>query len=252
MKNIPEELLPVIEWWERHGKNALVVVGVSAACVAGYYGVKNWRESRRIAAADALFSAYSVQDLEGAVAKFGDTKSGPALRQRLAQKYFDDGNYQLALEAYEALDGKAPEGFEDVPVVGKAACLEALGQFEKACDAYRAFAESKPKSLYALTAKLGLARTLAAQGRRDEAVKGLEAAKAEVADDEVAKSRVEATLDLVKRWEKREPLPEAVEAPAAPEAAAAAPEAPKADGQPAEAPKAEAKPAEAGKAAAAE
>ena len=50
MKEIPEELLPVIEWWEKNGKQAIVTVVVAAVVAAGYYGFKSHQESQRKAA----------------------------------------------------------------------------------------------------------------------------------------------------------------------------------------------------------
>ena len=204
MKEIPEELLPVIEWWEKDGKQTLVLLAVVAAVIGGFYGFKNWRAAQRSAAADAVMSAYTAEELEDAVAKYGSLAAGPALKQRLAKKYFDDGKYQEALDLYTALDGKAADGFEDVPAVGAAQCLEALGKYAEAGEKFDAFVAAKPESCFALTAKLGSARCLCQDGKKDDAVKALEALKAELKDDDAAVARIEATLDAVKRWEKRE------------------------------------------------
>ena len=199
MKEIPEELLPVIEWWEKDGKQTLLMLAVVAALVGGFYGFKNWRASQRAAAADAAMTAYTVEELEDAVAKYGSLAAGPALRQRLAKKYFDDGRYQEALDVYTALAAQPVDGFEDVPAVGEAECLEALGRFADAAAKYTAFVEAKPESPFALTAKLGYARAICLDGKKDAAVKALEALKDELKDDAAALARVEATLDVVNR-----------------------------------------------------
>ena len=204
MKNIPEELLPVIEWWEKDGKQTLVMVLAAAVVVAGWYGVKGWRESRRVAAADALMSSYSVEELEESAAKFGSSDSGAAIKLRLAKKYFDAERFQEAMDLYAALDGAAPAGFAEVPVVGKAQCLEALERYDEAVAAYDAFVAAQPASYLVLTAKLGAARSIAAGGDKAKALERLEALKTEVKDDESAKARVTETIDLVTRWEKRE------------------------------------------------
>lgn len=204
MKEIPEELLPVIEWWEKDGKQTLVMLAVAAIVVGGFYGYKNWRQTQRTAAADAAMTAYSAEDLETAAQNYGSQKAGPAIKQRLAKKYFDDGKYREALDLYTALEGHAAEGFEEVPAIGAAQCLEALGKCDEALAKFTKFAEENADSCFALTAKLGAARCLCQLDKREEAVKALEALKAEMKGDATAVARIEGTLDAVKRWVKRE------------------------------------------------
>lgn len=201
---IPEELIPVIEWWEKDGKQTVAIVAVAAIAVAGYYGWKGWRDARAVKASDALLTATAVEDIEGAVAEYGGTKSGPALNMRLAKAYFEAERFEEALAAYEKLDGCAPEGFEDVPSVGRAECLEALGRYEEALKSYDAFVDAKPKSFLALTARLGAARCVAQLGDKAKALERLASVKETVGDDETAKTLVESAEALVRRWEKRE------------------------------------------------
>ena len=146
------------------------------------------------------------------MAKYGDKAAGGALKIRLAKSYFDGGRYEEALAQYEALDGKAPDGFAEIPVVGKAQRLEALGKYDEAQKAFEAFAEANPKSPFALTARLGAARCLCQAGDKAKALSCLEALKASNQDDELAKMRIEATESLVKRYVKKAA---AVAAPAA-------------------------------------
>ena len=172
----------------------------AALVVAGYYGVKNYMASRKAAASESLVSAYTVEDLEEAVSKFGGSDAGGALKLRLAKKYFDAGRYQEALDQYEALSGdNAPDGFADVPAVGRAQCLEAMGRHADAVQAYDAFAEANPSSYLALTARLGAARATALAGDRDKALARLAEIKGSVKGDALSESRVEAAEDFVRR-----------------------------------------------------
>ena len=171
--------------------------------VAGCYGVKNYVASKRAAASEVVASAYTTEELEEAVSKFGSAKSGGVLKLRLAKSYFDAGSFESALGIYSGLEGKAPDGFEGVPEVGKAQCLEGLGRFAEAQQAFDAFAAANEKSFLALTAKLGSARCIAQAGDKAKALEALEALKGTLGDDELAKSRVETTIELVKRYEKR-------------------------------------------------
>ncbi len=172
----------------------------AAIVVAGYYGVKNYMASRRAAASEALVSAYTAEELEEAVSKFGGSDAAGALKLRLAKKYFDDGRYQEAMDVYAAISGEnAPDGFADVPAVGKAQCLEALGSYADAVQAYDAFAEANPASFLALTAKLGAARATALAGDKAKALERVAAIRESVKGDAHSEARVDATEDCVKR-----------------------------------------------------
>ena len=208
------ELYPLIEWWEKDGKSTVIWLLVAAIAVGGYYGWKNHRAAVKAAAADALVNAYTTEEIEDAVSKFSGSATEGALKLRLAKSYFDVGRYDEALAQYEALDGKAPEGFADIPVVGKAQCLEALGKFAEAQKAFDAFAEANPKSYLTLTAQLGAVRCLAQADDKKGALARVETLKTANKDDEISKARVEAIESLVKRFEKK------VEAKAAPKAEA--------------------------------
>ena len=68
---IPEELLPVVEWWEKDGKKTLAVLALAGIAAGGYFGWKAWREHRCDAAGEALLSAYTTDELEEAVKSYG-------------------------------------------------------------------------------------------------------------------------------------------------------------------------------------
>lgn len=201
---------------------------VAALAVGLYYGVKNYRENRRVESSGALVSSYTTDDFEAAVQKFGSTDAGGALNLRLAKKYYDDGRYEEAIEVYDRLAANAPDGYADIPAVGKAQCLEAQGKYAEAQAAYEKFAGENAKSFLALTAKLGVARTIALGGDKEKALAKLAEIKESVKDEAMAKTRVESAEDLVRRYSPKaakaaDPVAEAIAATAAEPAASDAP-----------------------------
>ena len=160
LKNNPE-LIPLIEWWEKDGKQTVALLAVAAIAVGGWYGWKSHRESVRDAASASLTSSYTADELEEAVSRFSGQPVGGALKIRLAKSYFDAGRYEEALAQYEELSANPPDGFADIPAVGKAQCLEALGKFAEAVEAFDAFAEANPKSLQQLPTDILLRERLA-------------------------------------------------------------------------------------------
>lgn len=182
-------------------KSTLPWLIVAAIAVAGYYGVKNYLENRRVESSNALIASYTTDEFEAAVQRFGSTDAGGVLKLRLAKKYFDDGRYEEASSIYDELVAKAPGGYEDIPVIGKAQCLEAQGKYADALAAYEAFAAANPKSFLALTAKLGAVRAIALVGDKEKALAKLAEVKESVKDDELSKARVEAVEDTVRRYQ---------------------------------------------------
>ena len=199
---INPEFIPLIEWWEKDGKEYVTGLLIAAVLVGGWYGWKHHRASERAAASAAIAEATAPADLEEAVAKFSGSAAEPALEIKLAKSYYDDGRYDEALARYEEMSGKVPPEFADIPVVGKAMCLEALKKFPEALEAFDGFAEANPKSYLALTAKLGAARCVAESGDSAKALERIEALKKECEGDDVAKSRVEAAENAIKRLAK--------------------------------------------------
>ena len=197
------ELYPLIEWWEKDGKSTVIWLLAAAIVVGGYYGWKNHKAAVKVAASEALVNAYTTEEIEDAASKFSGSATAGALKLRLAKSYFDAGRFEEALAQYEALDGKAPDGFADIPVVGKAQCLEALGKFAEAQKAFDAFAEANPKSYLKLTAQLGAARCLAQAGDKKAALARIDALKAANKEEGIEKARIEATESTIKRFEKK-------------------------------------------------
>ena len=197
---INPEFLPLIEWWEKDGKQYVAGLLIAAVAFGGWYWWKQHRAAAAEEASAAVASAYTTEELEDAVARHSGSASAGVLRIRLAKSYFDAGRYEEALSAYDELAKNAPDGFVDIPAVGRAQCLEALGKFGDALKAFDDFAEANPSSYLALTAKLGAARCLAQSGDKAKALERIEALKKAVGDDEVAKTRIESVEDTIKRF----------------------------------------------------
>ena len=202
LKNNPE-LLPLVEWWEKDGKQTLVLLAVAAVAVGGWYGWKAHRESVRRAAAEALVNSHTVEELEDSVSRFSGKAQEGVLRMRLAKSYYDEGRFQEAMDVYEALSANPPDGFADIPAVGKAQCLEGLGRFAEAAAAFDAFAEANPKSFLLLTAQLGAARSYAQAGDVKKGLARLDALKTAKKDDDQAVARIEATESCLRRFGKK-------------------------------------------------
>ena len=245
-ENLPEELLPLYDWWKANGTHFLVVAAcVVIVCVA-VFGFRQYRAGKIAMANQELLQAQSVEDLEAAVNKYGNMKAGQAIRLRLAKAYFDAGKYEASLGAYDAYLSKesAQEGFADIARVGRACALEGLERYDEALAAFRAFQKDYPESFLIRQAQFGEARVLCLSGKKDEASKFLENLKAKVTgktNDELAIANLQ---DVIARYEprvsrslfqmaeeisKKPAVPEvkpAAKADAAPKAEAAKPAAP--------------------------
>lgn len=246
VKKAPE-LLPLWDWWVKEGRSTLLMLVVIGLAAAAFYGGRNWLRGRNAAANAALANAFTTEEMETAVADYGKTKVGPALKLRLAKSYFDAERYQDALDTYDALLAapKKIAAFAAVAAVGRAYALEGLGKYDEAGAAFAAAAQDETSYLR-LTAQLGAARCKALAGDKDGAAKAFAALKDAAADDATAKLRIERMEDAVKRHDPsraaRSLFDAANEAAAA---VAAETESKPAETKPADAKPADVKPAEA-------
>ena len=205
MKNTPEELLPVIEYWEQHGKKTVVAVIAATVVLVGYMAWDRARTETRKEVSDTLVrnfaeeggavTAAAVADLQDAIAKAVDASAVPLLKLRLAKMQYATGNYAEAKTLYTELRAAPPAGFEDVPAFGLAATAEAEGSFAEAQAAYEACIKDFPRSVMKLDAELGVARCQAQAGRKDDAVAALQARLAALESLDAAKLAKKAALE---------------------------------------------------------
>lgn len=216
---MPEELLPVIEWWEKNGKKAVVI-----AVVAGLIGLAGWswksrRDARIAAASDALVESCEVcmnpatvadnpETIAAKAEEHADSACAVPLKLLQASATFargGDGDYEAALAIYEELakDEKLPLVYKDIPALGRAHCLEALKRYDEAAEAYAAVSTSS-LSAYVVDARLGQARALAASGKKAEAI-ALVKETAASADNMVDQQAVQIVDMLVKGWVEETP-----------------------------------------------
>lgn len=190
MNEINEELLTTVKKTAPWVIAAFVVIG-------GWQAFKSYRAAQREAASASL-AAFGVEGAEEAVAAYGDTDAGGALKIKLAKKYYDAGRYEEALEIYRELEGSVDAAFADIPSVGIAQALEAQGKTDEALAAYSAFVEANPGSYLALSANLGVVRCMAKTDKTAALAKLAEIAES-VKDDEISAARVEALKDVIER-----------------------------------------------------
>ncbi|MBR5742261.1 MAG: tetratricopeptide repeat protein, partial [Clostridia bacterium] len=138
--NLPEELLPLYDWWKANGKTTIITAAVALVLAVTVYSIKLFCDSKVSRANQSLLQANTLEELEQAVAKDGGTKAGNATRIRLGKAYYDAGRYEDALNAYKTCLSKgAPKGFREIVEMGIAVSLEGLGKNDEALAAYQAF-----------------------------------------------------------------------------------------------------------------
>lgn len=191
VKKAPE-LLPVWDWWVKEGRSTITLLLVAGVCVAGWFAFKNWQEGRVAAANNALVNTFTVDELEEAVAKFGSSSTGPALKLRLAKSYLDAERWEEAEKIYSdyVASAGADDSFVSLAQLGHAYALEGAGKVGEALKEFESIA-SNTNLPVSSTAALGVARCMALNGDKDGAIKKLEAS-----DDVRAKNLIE----MIKRY----------------------------------------------------
>ena len=203
-ENLPEELLPLYDWWKSKGPRFLSTVGTVTLIAVGAVAFVHYRKGKLSEANIELAQANSVDELEEVVAKFGSLKPGNTARIRLAKAYYDASRYEEALEVYTTCEQKgAPKGFEDLVTLGRAHALEARGKNDEALEIFKNFSENKKESFLYPQAKMGMVRVLTLQGKKDEAKDLLDELKAEKTDDSAWEMTIANLEDVIARYEPR-------------------------------------------------
>ncbi len=199
------ELLPLWDWWVKNRKSMIVTLVVVALCVMGFFGVRSYLSSRNAKASKAFSVSNNPEELASAVAEYGSSKGGVGLKLRLAKNYFDNDQFDKALEVYEAVakDVAKDNPFFDIANLGWAYSLEGLKRYQEAQDVFSAYASDEAKSHdgYRLTAQFGVARCMAQQQKNaaeaETYLKGLK----DAATDEAKKVQYDSMISLLKHYD---------------------------------------------------
>ena len=198
-ENLPEEMLPLYDWWKANGVQFLITLGAVVVVLGGAFAFKQYRAAKIAGANKELLKAASLEELETVVAKYGSTKAGNTTRLRLAKSYYDASKYDDALSAYDACLKKGVQpAFEAIARLGRAHALEGLERYDEALTAYEGFAKASAGHYLLPQAQMGMARIYALQGKKDEAKKLLENLKAEQTGksaSEMAIANLEGVID---------------------------------------------------------
>lgn len=143
VSRIPEELIPVVQWWQDKGPKTAAIAGAVIAVAAAilFYGAS--RQATQNDAVTALNLAAEAADYE-AIVNSG-AEAAPMGQLPLARGLYNAGDYGKALAAYDAaLDDLDEPAFRDVAALGRACTLEALGRFDEALAAVEALEQTFP------------------------------------------------------------------------------------------------------------
>ena len=201
-EKLPEELLPLFDWWHGEGKKTVLLVVMAAVIVGLGVLYRHHLGAQARLSSEQLLAAKSVEELE-TLANGGNAGANALAKFRLAKSYYDAGRYDEALALYEALAKKQSHPFAATAILGKAHVLEAQDQPEEARTLFNDFRSQNPDHYLAPQAVIGEARCMATQGAKDGAMALLDvliAAKADSQWEHIA----ENTRDIIARYEKRE------------------------------------------------
>ena len=131
VSRVPEELRPVVLWWQDHGTKALTWgIVVVAVCVAAYL----WHADNRAADATAAVALAGEADVDFQPAIEEAPASKPILQLAQARRLLEAGDYEGALTAYnEAREELAEDAdLKAIPEVGRIRALTELGRLDEA------------------------------------------------------------------------------------------------------------------------
>lgn len=212
--SIPDELLPVYNWYMTKGKDQLLVVAIALVAVLAAIATMRYRDNQNAEASFALSNANGVESLEGLNARYSGTKVGQVISLRLAKAYYDQGDYSQAEALYASCAKKNRKGpLAPQARLGQASSIEAEAAVEAgsgdesaaseklsaACDLYASLAADKESPVHA-EAAMGQARCLAALGDKTAATEVLDNLAIDAKDTRY-ETMANALRDVIDRFE---------------------------------------------------
>lgn len=203
---LPEELQPVYLWWKANGNYAVTVLCVIVLAYCGWRYYHGSQERKALAAGRALFAPGSTASLQTIAAEYGSTAAGRYVNLILAKKFYDEGRYDEAIEAYRDFaksNRKSP--FLYIAQLGEAFSNEALDKADEAMAAYDAYlAKAAPDHFMRAEAEMGRARCMMLKGDKQAALDALEETEARHTGT-VWAERAVAMRGVVERYTPRAP-----------------------------------------------
>ncbi len=242
VSRIPEELIPVVQWWQEKGPKTLSTVGIVILIVAAIFF---WVESAKEKQNDAI-TAYAVMDAQGETAAReeatsiiidADVTMAPIAQLDRAHHRYTAGDYEAALADYETLVATLEEpALKDIAILGRIHALEAVKEYDQALSALAEveaqFTQATPKHYLSAQTLCTKARLLCQKGDKAGAKVTLEGLL--TSTDPAEKAMAEKTLKMIDAYDPATlempvvpvtPVPEVTPAPEATPEATPAPEA---------------------------
>lgn len=228
VSRVPEELLPVLRWWQDKGPKTLAYVAGALVVVGALVFWFEQRNASRASAVAALTNATEVADYEAIVAL--GTPASNVARLDLARSLYGAADYENALATYDALLGSLDDpALKDIAAVGRVCSLEALGRLDEALKdtlALETAFNASPTPHYLLpNLLLAKARILCQQGDKAAAKQVLAPMLTAAEGTPLAKHKAQAerTASMIEAYVKKSLFDKAAEATAAAEAGKATP-----------------------------
>ncbi len=165
-----QEVPEVMDFLKENGLSILIGVGLAVAMFVGFSAYRNYRQSQEVTASSQLFNSRAAEQFQMVVDQFPKTAAAPLAQLTLAGEYFDQGQFELALNAFSTFSQKFPEhDMKLAAELGQLQCLEALTRYDEALDGYAKFIESNKGRYLETAAVFGRGRCLEQLGRWKEA-----------------------------------------------------------------------------------
>lgn len=164
------EVSDAIDFLKENGVAIVVGAAIAVAAFVGYSAWQSSKEAKQEAASTMLANSSTAPQFQEIINTYGDTKAAPLAQLSLAAAYFDQGQYDLAKQAFNQFETTyAAHEMLPLAVLGNAQVLEALGSNDEALTAYGDFLARFPTHYQLPSATFGKARVLEAMSKFDEA-----------------------------------------------------------------------------------